>query len=60
MRALLAAQVKDDEEAIKLMNDSPFGLTASIWTSDVDAAVRIGDRYVHGTNKGVREGRAWV
>ena len=59
MHALLAAQVKDDEDAIKLMNDSPFGLTASIWTSDVDAAVSIGDRYVHGTNKGVRSGRVW-
>jgi len=32
------------------MNDSPFGLTASIWTSDVDAAVRIGDQYVHGAS----------
>lgn len=25
-----------DEEAIKLMNDSPYGLTASIWTSSQD------------------------
>ena len=25
-------QVASDEEAIKLMNDSPYGLTASIWT----------------------------
>ena len=27
-------KVKSDAEAIKLMNDSQFGLTASIWTKD--------------------------
>jgi acyl-CoA reductase-like NAD-dependent aldehyde dehydrogenase len=41
--------VKDDEEAIAQMNDSRYGLTASIWTSDVDAAIRIGDRVETGT-----------
>ena len=41
--------VKDDEEAIRLMNDSRYGLTASIWTADVDAALRIGDRIDTGT-----------
>jgi acyl-CoA reductase-like NAD-dependent aldehyde dehydrogenase len=25
-------RVSSDDEAIKLMNDSPYGLTASIWT----------------------------
>jgi len=29
--------VKDDDEAVALMNDSRYGLTASIWTSDVHA-----------------------
>jgi acyl-CoA reductase-like NAD-dependent aldehyde dehydrogenase len=41
--------VKDDEEAIRLMNDSRYGLTASIWTTDADAALRIGDRVEAGT-----------
>ena len=31
------------------MNDSRYGLTASIWTTDVDAALRIGDRVETGT-----------
>ncbi len=41
--------VDDDEEAIALMNDSRYGLTASIWTSDLDAALRIGERIDTGT-----------
>ncbi|OGT56999.1 MAG: aldehyde dehydrogenase [Gammaproteobacteria bacterium RIFCSPHIGHO2_12_FULL_63_22] len=41
--------VDDDEEAIALMNDSEFGLTASIWTMDLEAAERIGDRIATGT-----------
>ncbi|MBE2275811.1 MAG: aldehyde dehydrogenase family protein [Rhodobacteraceae bacterium] len=41
--------VKDDEEAIRLMNDSPYGLTASIWTSDYDTASAIGARIETGT-----------
>jgi acyl-CoA reductase-like NAD-dependent aldehyde dehydrogenase len=41
--------VDGDEEAVALMNDSRYGLTASIWTSDAEAAVRIGDRVATGT-----------
>ncbi len=41
--------VKDDEEAVRLMNDSRYGLTASVWTQDADAALRIGDRVETGT-----------
>jgi acyl-CoA reductase-like NAD-dependent aldehyde dehydrogenase len=41
--------VKDDDEAVALMNDSRYALTASIWTKDVDAAIRIGDRVETGT-----------
>ncbi len=42
-------KVRSDEEAIALMNDSPYGLTASIWTSDEAAAISIGDRVETGT-----------
>jgi acyl-CoA reductase-like NAD-dependent aldehyde dehydrogenase len=41
--------VRDDDEAVALMNDSRYGLTASIWTNDVDEAIRIGDRVETGT-----------
>jgi len=41
--------VKDDEEAIALMNDSRYGLTASIWTQDAEAALAIGERVETGT-----------
>jgi len=41
--------VKDDEEAIALMNDSDFGLTASIWTKDADKAYEIGSQLETGT-----------
>jgi acyl-CoA reductase-like NAD-dependent aldehyde dehydrogenase len=42
-------KVSGDEEAIRLMNDSPYGLTAALWTADADAAARIGDRLETGT-----------
>jgi len=42
-------KVADDDEAIRLMNDSPYGLTASIWTKDIDAAERIGRQVETGT-----------
>ena len=41
--------VTGEREAIALMNDSPFGLTASIWTRDLEAAERIGDEIATGT-----------
>ncbi|MCV0424588.1 MAG: aldehyde dehydrogenase family protein, partial [Roseibium sp.] len=42
-------KVKDDEEALQFRNDSPYGLTASIWTEDVIAASEIGDKVETGT-----------
>jgi acyl-CoA reductase-like NAD-dependent aldehyde dehydrogenase len=41
--------VKDDEEALSLMNDSPYGLTASLWTADPDRALDLGRRIDTGT-----------
>jgi acyl-CoA reductase-like NAD-dependent aldehyde dehydrogenase len=42
-------KVRDDDEAVELMNDSPYGLTASIWTTDMDRAAKIGERVATGT-----------
>ena len=42
-------KVKSENEAINLMNDSPYGLTASIWTNDVDIAEKIGNQVQTGT-----------
>jgi acyl-CoA reductase-like NAD-dependent aldehyde dehydrogenase len=42
-------KVSSDAEAIALMNDSPYGLTASIWTNDYDTAAEIGAQVETGT-----------
>ncbi len=42
-------KVRSDDEAVRLMNDNAFGLTAAIWTMDEDAAIAIGDRVATGT-----------
>jgi acyl-CoA reductase-like NAD-dependent aldehyde dehydrogenase len=42
-------RVASDDEAIALMNDSAYGLTAAVWTADEEAAIRIGDRIETGT-----------
>ena len=41
--------VSSDDEAVALMNDSRYGLSASIWTADLDAARSIGRRLDTGT-----------
>ncbi|MFT7369957.1 MAG: acyl-CoA reductase-like NAD-dependent aldehyde dehydrogenase [Alteromonas macleodii] len=41
--------VKDDAEAIHLMNDSSFGLTASLWTQDAKRAENIANQIETGT-----------
>ena len=42
-------KVKNDEEALALMNDSPYGLTASLWTQDPERAARLGREIETGT-----------
>ncbi|KAL4793101.1 Aldehyde/histidinol dehydrogenase [Aspergillus venezuelensis] len=34
-------KVSSDEEAVKLMNDSDYGLTASVWTKDLEAGEKL-------------------
>ena len=41
--------VKSNQEAIQLMNDSEYGLTASVWTQDQERALSIGNQMETGT-----------
>ena len=41
--------VRSDDEAVALMNDSAYGLTAAIWSEDAEAAMALGDRVRTGT-----------
>ncbi len=42
-------KVKSDEEALALMNDCKYGLTVSLWTSDVERARHLGGQLETGT-----------
>ncbi len=42
-------KVNSDAEAIELMNDSIYGLTAAIFTGDIDAGIALGQRIDTGT-----------
>ena len=41
--------VDSEDEAIQLMNDSPYGLTASIWTEDAERGEALAHRTAAGT-----------
>jgi acyl-CoA reductase-like NAD-dependent aldehyde dehydrogenase len=43
------AAVEGDEQAVAMMNDSPYGLTASIWTEDLGIGTRLAHRVSAGT-----------
>ncbi len=42
-------KVRDDAEALALMNDSKYGLTVSLWTGDAERAARLGQDLETGT-----------
>jgi acyl-CoA reductase-like NAD-dependent aldehyde dehydrogenase len=42
-------KVSSDEQAVALMNDSPYGLTAAVWTGDAEAGIALGRRVETGT-----------
>jgi len=41
--------VESEDQAVRLMNDSPYGLTASIWTEDAARGERLAHRTAAGT-----------
>ena len=49
---LSVISVKDAEEAVKVANDTDFGLAASVWTNDIRQAQRV--------SKALRAGVVWV
>ncbi len=42
-------KVRDDAEAVALMNNSKYGLTVSLWTGDAERAARLGAELETGT-----------
>jgi acyl-CoA reductase-like NAD-dependent aldehyde dehydrogenase len=42
-------KVSSDEQAVALMNDSPYGLTAAVWTGDAEAGIALGRHVETGT-----------
>jgi succinate-semialdehyde dehydrogenase / glutarate-semialdehyde dehydrogenase len=42
-------RAEDEEAAVDLANDTPYGLGASVWTRDLDRAQRLGRRIESGS-----------
>jgi acyl-CoA reductase-like NAD-dependent aldehyde dehydrogenase len=49
---LSVIRYSDDEEAIRIANDTPYGLSAAVWSSDYERALAVADR--------IRAGTVWV
>lgn len=43
---------EDEEEALRIANDTPFGLASAVWTSDLSRA--------HRMSRGIQAGTVWV
>ncbi|WP_448616482.1 NAD-dependent succinate-semialdehyde dehydrogenase [Modestobacter sp. URMC 112] len=39
---------EDEDDAVRIANDTPFGLAASVWTADLDRGVALGERIASG------------
>jgi len=49
---LAAYTIREEEEAVRLANDTPFGLAGAVWTKDVHRAHRVASA--------IRAGTVWI
>ena len=49
---LAVTTFKDEAEALRIANDTPYGLGAGVWTRDTSRAFRMG--------RGIQAGRVWT